>query len=81
MASPFVAPPPRVACPACGAAIHPIAGRCRHCRADLTRALDGPRPPAPAAAPRVSSLRPRLGFVAALVVALALAIVVPLGVS
>ena len=81
MASSFDAPAPRVACPACGAAIHPIAGRCRHCRADLTRAQDGPRPAAAAGAPRLSPLRPRLGFIAALVVVLALAIVIPLGVS
>jgi hypothetical protein len=45
---------PRVACPACGGLIHPIAGRCKHCKTDLT-AMRGPAlapPPAAAMAPR-----------------------------
>ncbi|MBK9031493.1 MAG: hypothetical protein IPL61_09185 [Myxococcales bacterium] len=31
----------RVSCPACGGAIHPIAGRCKHCKADLVAARGG----------------------------------------
>jgi hypothetical protein len=31
----------RVSCPACGGAIHPIAGRCKHCRADLVAVRGG----------------------------------------
>jgi hypothetical protein len=27
----------RTACPVCGGAIHPVAGRCKHCRADLVK--------------------------------------------
>jgi len=27
---------PRVACPVCGGLIHPIAGRCKHCKSDLS---------------------------------------------
>ena len=38
----------RVPCPLCGGLIHPIAGRCKHCKADLA---DAPRR-APAAAAR-----------------------------
>lgn len=30
------APSPRVPCPLCGGAIHPVAGRCKHCKQDLT---------------------------------------------
>lgn len=29
------APVPRVPCPLCGGAIHPVAGRCKHCKQDL----------------------------------------------
>lgn len=74
MATPFALAPLRVACPACGAAIHPIAGRCRHCHVDLTRTRgDGPR--APTLAARTSStLRPRIAFVAALLVVVAIAL-------
>src|SRR5690242_18239476 len=32
---------PRMACPACGGQVHPIAGRCKHCRADLNRLRAG----------------------------------------
>ncbi len=74
MASPFALAPLRVACPACGAQIHPIAGRCRHCHVDLTRArADGPRPPTRAVTRAASTLRPRLAYVAALVVVVAIA--------
>lgn len=42
---------PRTACPACGGPVHPIAGRCKHCKADLTRLRAGQAPiAAPAAA-------------------------------
>ncbi len=53
---------PRIACPACGGQVHPIAGRCKHCRADLSQgrpaamlgrpplmALGGGAPPPPPA--------------------------------
>lgn len=30
-----------MSCPACGGAIHPIAGRCKHCKADLVTARGG----------------------------------------
>lgn len=95
MASPFAALP-RVACPACGAAIHPIAGRCRHCRVDLAQLrADGAPPPAAIATaattvrrnaiaraatsramPAPARARPRGAFVAALLVAIAVAAVV-----
>ena len=41
---------PRTACPACGGQIHPIAGRCKHCKADLTRLRNGAAPATPPAA-------------------------------
>lgn len=78
MASPFAAALPRVACPACGAAIHPIAGRCRHCRADLTRRRDdGPQTAAATAPARAHRppARPRVAFVAMLLMAVALVLV------
>lgn len=31
----------RVSCPVCRAPVHPIAGRCKHCKADLVRARGG----------------------------------------
>jgi hypothetical protein len=40
----------RTACPACGGQVHPIAGRCKHCKADLTRLRAGHAPVAPAVA-------------------------------
>ena len=46
---------PSVACPICGGAIHPIAGRCRHCKTDLVslkaRAHSAPPMPVSPAAP------------------------------
>lgn len=82
MATPYTPPAPlRVACPACGNPVHPVAGRCRHCRVDLARRVDGPALPAAAPARPASRLRPRLGFVAALVVAIAVAVAIPLGLS
>lgn len=57
----------RVPCPQCGKPIHPIAGRCRHCHADVVgRVARGPVPP-----PRRP--RARQGFVTALVLAVVLA--------
>ena len=73
MAAPTELAPLRVPCPACRQPIHPIAGRCRHCRSDLTRLA---APAAPVAAP--PSRRPRLALVAALLVTIAIAIAVPL---
>jgi hypothetical protein len=40
MAQPAVADV-RVSCPACGGPIHPIAGRCKHCRTDLVAVRGG----------------------------------------
>lgn len=40
MAQPGVADV-RVSCPACGGPIHPIAGRCKHCRTDLVAVRGG----------------------------------------
>ena len=30
-----------MSCPACGGAIHPIAGRCKHCKVDLVTVRGG----------------------------------------
>src|SRR4051812_23007406 len=40
----------RVPCPLCGGLIHPIAGKCKHCKGDLS-ALRGARPSAVASLP------------------------------
>ena len=40
----------RVPCPRCGGLIHPVAGRCKHCKEDLS-ALRGGRPAAAAPLP------------------------------
>jgi hypothetical protein len=32
----------RTACPVCGGSIHPVAGRCKHCRADLVKLRELP---------------------------------------
>lgn len=45
---------PRVACSLCGGLIHPIAGRCKHCKSDLTAA----RSARPAASSGLPSLAP-----------------------
>jgi hypothetical protein len=53
MAAPARAPGPgdaRVPCPLCGGLIHPIAGRCKHCKADIN-ATRSARPAAAAALP------------------------------
>ncbi len=47
----------RVPCPLCGGLIHPIAGRCKHCKADVGTHREA-RPPASAALP---PLAPRAG--------------------
>jgi hypothetical protein len=44
----------RVPCPLCGGAIHPIAGRCKHCKADLSTY----RSTRPAASAPLPSLQP-----------------------
>lgn len=46
----------RVPCPTCRAPIHPIAGRCKHCKADLS-AVRQSRPAAVAALPPLVSAR------------------------
>lgn len=43
----------RVPCPLCGGLIHPIAGRCKHCKGDL-RALRSTRPAAAATLPALN---------------------------
>jgi hypothetical protein len=54
----------RVPCPLCGGAVHPIAGRCKHCKQDLT-AHRGARPhaavplPALVAAPAAPAIEKR----------------------
>src|SRR3954451_24406587 len=40
----------RFPCPQCGGLVHPIAGKCKHCKADLNEAR-GARPQAKAALP------------------------------
>lgn len=44
----------RVPCPLCGGLIHPIAGRCKHCKGDL-RAMRSARPAAAATLPALAS--------------------------
>jgi len=44
----------RVPCPLCGGLIHPIAGRCKHCKGDL-RAMHTARPAAGATLPSLGS--------------------------
>lgn len=44
----------RVPCPLCGGLIHPIAGRCKHCKADIA-ALGAKRPAAMAALPPLAA--------------------------
>ncbi len=46
----------RIACPQCGGLIHPIAGRCKHCKHDLS-ASRAARPAAPVALPPLASNR------------------------
>src|SRR5262245_2082840 len=43
----------RVPCPLCGGLIHPVAGRCKHCKEDLTTFRAG-RPQAAAALPALN---------------------------
>lgn len=47
----------RVPCPLCGGLIHPIAGKCKHCKADLT-AMRAARPAANAALPALNPAGP-----------------------
>ena len=47
----------RVPCPVCGGLIHPIAGKCKHCKSDL-RELRGPRPTAVVSLPALGGARP-----------------------
>lgn len=52
----------RIACPLCGGLVHPIAGRCKHCKADLAEAR-GARPAAAAALPALAgsgTVRPQV---------------------
>ena len=46
----------RVPCPLCGGLIHPVAGRCKHCKEDLTSYRAG-RPQAAAALPALNGAR------------------------
>ena len=45
----------RIPCPQCGGLIHPIAGRCKHCKIDLS-AQRGARPAAAAALPALAKV-------------------------
>jgi hypothetical protein len=47
----------RAPCPLCGGLIHPIAGRCKHCKGDL-RALRSTRPAAAASLPALNAALP-----------------------
>ena len=47
----------RVPCPLCGGLIHPVAGRCKHCKEDLSQFRAG-RPQAAAALPALNGARP-----------------------
>lgn len=47
----------RVPCPLCGGLIHPVAGRCKHCKEDLTSFRAG-RPQAAAALPALNGRPP-----------------------
>lgn len=46
----------RIACPLCGGIIHPLAGRCKHCKGDLTQAHQARL--SRAAAPQIAALPP-----------------------
>jgi hypothetical protein len=47
-------PEARIPCPQCGGAIHPVAGKCKHCKADLG-ALRAGKPQAAAALPKLAA--------------------------
>lgn len=49
------APVPRVPCPLCGGAIHPVAGRCKHCKQDLLAHRGGSGAVASSALPRLAA--------------------------
>jgi hypothetical protein len=51
-------PDGRVPCPLCGGLVHPLAGKCKHCKAELAEAR-GARPQAAAALPALSAGGPR----------------------
>lgn len=57
----------RVPCPLCGGLIHPVAGRCKHCKEDLSSLRAG-RPQAAAPLPALNKSAPRYGDVQAAVV-------------
>lgn len=63
----------RVPCPLCGGLIHPVAGRCKHCKEDLTAFRAG-RPQAAAQLPALN------GHVAATAVPVAAAVVAPIAI-
>lgn len=75
MAGPVAMTPGRVPCPLCSAPVHPIAGRCRHCRADLTRI------PRPAPPPTPSARGGRAALIAMAVVVAAAALAVPIWIA
>lgn len=68
----------RVPCPVCRQSIHPIAGRCRHCRSELGRHRAAAQAEQAAGVPTVAPRRARLGVVAALAITVVIAIAVPL---
>ena len=47
-------PEARIPCPVCGGAIHPVAGRCKHCKTDLAALRTG-RPQAAASLPSLGN--------------------------
>jgi hypothetical protein len=54
---------PRVACPVCGGQIHPIAGRCKHCKTDLSTMRGGAQS-GPTALPALGAYVPPVPIVA-----------------
>jgi hypothetical protein len=65
----------RVPCPLCGGLIHPVAGRCKHCKEDLTSFRAG-RPQAAAALPALNG-KPGTNGTNGHVVAAAVPVIVP----
>lgn len=77
MAATIEPSPLRVPCPVCRQSIHPIAGRCRHCRSELGRHRAAAQAAVAGTIP-VSRPRARVGVLAALAVTVVIAIAVPL---
>ena len=68
----------RVPCPVCRQSIHPIAGRCRHCRSELGRHRAAAQAGQVAAPATEAPPRARLGVLAALAITVLIAGALPL---